>query len=219
MISLCVIPRLSPLPQSFFLFFGWNILISSFPLILCIGFYALDKTAGFSSLEGLAWCKGPIFQFNPVPDFGCLSTCDCPSSLLYFWRLPVVGTVPRPARVPKRRILISTQNQAAAFKVCKYILVQAGGARSVSATDLWSQVIWWGPLGGSHKGQGSRRELHLRKQQNFVKYFPMSHSISHLPSILFYPPNISITSPHNGLSEDLFTPGVYLKQLCFFPQI
>lgn len=111
-------------------------------------------------------------------------------------------------------------SQAAAFKVCEYTLVQAGGTGSISATDLRSQVIWGGvPLGGSHKGQVFRRELHLSKWQNFVKYFPMSHSISHQPSILFYPPNISITSPPNGLSEDLFTPGVYLKQFCFSSQI
>ena len=74
-----------------FCFFIWNIFLCSFffffsfCLILCIGFYELDKTATAPSFEGVDLCRRWKLLLNPALALVRLSKlCDCLSSLSHF---------------------------------------------------------------------------------------------------------------------------------------
>ena len=80
----------------FFLFISLKLTFWSFILLfcscyplhlswLCVGFWPLDKTAKFRSLDGVVSYRKWTSSMNPAQALGCLSNlCDCPGWFLFF---------------------------------------------------------------------------------------------------------------------------------------
>lgn len=75
-------------------------------LTLFVGFYTVDETTTFPSLEGVITGRRWTLSFNPTSALGCLKLLCLSKQCVIFVKAPSSWGCPRPVRVPEERISV-----------------------------------------------------------------------------------------------------------------